>query len=266
MAKKANATVDPKTLRRSTREKRKRAFTYSYVDTEGDAFEQAMAEHEQKPIPEKQKTNRRKKKSIVPEAMPEDRKKKKDNRSEPLLLTDMHVGDIVSQTHYFRITDVQPGTHQFNYLTLRGPNENDTWRVNTSDRFAGISGSYVKETIPCTKTELAQRLMACKDEVFTVTFKPVLSVERLAESIQSVPTELWVERNAKALAKRILNEETESKTLTGRLVTANTELGYSLIDSLGDTPMDETCPVRFRNVNHRDMIELIHRGVRYVLK
>ena len=230
----------------------KRSFPdHEYQDGDGDC------EEEEKKDDKENKEKKSKTFSMVP----------------TIALKDMKVGDYFSQTHYGKVTGIflngtlERSRAHFTYRGLRGPKEKDDWTVETPEAFAAASSRHTDRTVSSTRTELAKRLMACKDDVFTVKYKPVLSKELLGEKLLSLKNDVATcvsDADAKRVAKKMMDSDT--KTLTGRLITANTELGYSLVDDLGGSPDDKTKLTRYRNVNHRDIVELIHRGVCYKVK
>lgn len=157
----------------------------------------------------------------------------------------------------------------FQYVTLRGHQEKDGWIVECPEEFNGVSSDHYTSTVECTNTELTQRLCECKSDVFTVTFKPILKSKDLAKKILEKKSELAAVDAATAankLARDLM--DTNSKTITARLKEANTLGGYSLVDDLGASkaPDAKKMPTVFKQINHREIEQLIHRSVRYVLK
>jgi hypothetical protein len=55
----------------------------------------------------------------------------------------------------------------------------------------------------------------------------------------------------------------EPKTIRGRMLKPISCLGYSLVDCLDQDDVQKTA---HRNVSHGGILELITRGVRYILK
>jgi len=189
-------------------------------------------------------------------------KKEKKTKEKKVPISELKENQILHFGQYGKV--VKPctmvnGKWEFQFQELRADTIL-TWNVSTGPEFLCTTSNYFNRTEKCTKTELAQKLMKCGKDVFTVTFKPVLSVDLLAEQLQKVDEEA----DKKKWAKKLMDCET--KKISGRLIKANNELGYSLIDDLGNTEPGQEKETRYRNVNHRDILELIHNQVRYILK
>jgi hypothetical protein len=119
-----------------------------------------------------------------------------------------------------------------------------------------------------TKTKLAEQFCACTGDVFTVTFRPVLSEDSLAQQLESHRAAVSAadsQRDYKRVAKEILKER-DATSIVGRMLQANTSLGYSLVDMLTSTVSGAPDKPVYRQVNHRDLLSVIYRDVKYVLK
>ncbi len=90
--------------------------------------------------------------------------------------------------------------------------------------------------------------MTVKDEVFTVKFKVVLTPESLGVKLQELKTDTGIGPGNALESKKLARElmDTPEKSIVGRLVTANTELGYSLVDDLSASSDDKMCETRFK--------------------
>ena len=186
-----------------------------------------------------------------------------------LPLAEIRAGDILSQTQYMKILEVAGDRRSFRAEILRSakPAEQgaDEWTISTPFDFQACSAAHHVTTEKLSKTEMARRLMSANADVFTITFRPTLTAELLADKLkehQAALGEAHTEAAFKKIAKQLL--AVEPKTMRARLLEANNALGYSLVDCLDDGA--DSRRVAFRNINHRDIAEIVTGDVRYVLK
>jgi hypothetical protein len=187
-----------------------------------------------------------------------------EGRAVRVPLGDIRPGHLLSKTEYMRVLEANPAANTIRAEVLRGDKANDVWEIRTPDALLACSTEYVQREQKLSKTELANRLVSCKDDVFKVVFRPVLSAEALAARMLELQQEIAdadTEAKRRRVAKKLL--EVPEKTIKGRLIHANNSLGYSLVDDL-DQP--DSQKVAFRNVAHGNILSLTVAGVRYVLK
>lgn len=161
------------------------------------------------------------------------------------------VGDIVSQTQYMRIERVtddasgEAGKKAFEVLVLRSSKPvhegEDIWTIRTMHPFQAASAAHYTRTEYLSKTELAKRFMDTGSHVFTVTFRPVASAENTGAQLKQLHSQIATassDADFKSLAKSLL--AFEPKTIRGRMLRPDSELGYSLIDDLGQPDSRKT--------------------------
>lgn len=181
-------------------------------------------------------------------------------------LTAIQAGHLLSRTEYLKVMSVEPAAGKCRVQVLRGDKPEDIWDITTAteQNLLTCSADYVERTEKVSKTELAHKLTTCKDHVFKVVFRPVVSAESVFTQLKEIQKEVVdakSDTDLKRLAKKIV--DLPEKTLKGRLIEPNTVLGYSLVDDLDQTDPQK---VAFRNVNHSSILSLTVAGVQYVLK
>lgn len=179
-------------------------------------------------------------------------------------MVEIRSGHLLSRTEYMRVLEVMPNENKMRVEVLRGDKPNDLWDITTNDALLASSAEYAHKEEKISKTELANKLVHCKDDVFKVVFRPVLTQELLATRLKEVVNELAKAKTDaayKKVAKQLL--EVPEKTLRARLISPNTVLGYSLVDDLEQTDPQK---VQFRNVSHSNILSLTLKGTRFVLK
>jgi hypothetical protein len=192
------------------------------------------------------------------------KKEEDDSGRSRVPLGEIRSGHVLSKTEFMRVLDVNPTQNKMRCEVLRGDKANDVWEITTHEALLACSTEYVQREVKLTKTQLAERLVRCKDDAFKVVFRPVLSQESLFNRLKEMQQELKEAKTDAALkkiAKKLL--EVPEKTLRARLMEANTVLGYSLVDDLDQTDPQK---VAFRNVAHNNILSLTVKGIRYVLK
>lgn len=186
-----------------------------------------------------------------------------DHADAKIPVHEMKVGDIFSHTGYLRVARAFNGTN-IQVEVLRGMDSGRIWVFETADDLAMQSASRYAETIKLTKTQMAEKLANVGQHVFTATFRTILDDKRLREQLlkrngelRDVKTPTDVNNLVKSMAGA------RECTLIGRLMSSEGKLGYSLIDTLNGGASRK--PV-FRNINHRDIKELIVNNTRYQAK
>jgi hypothetical protein len=172
--------------------------------------------------------------------------------------------DLLSKIEYLKVVSVDYPNNKMRVQVLRADKKDDFWDITTPDDFLACSTEYVQRTEKVSKTELANRLIQCKDNVFKLVYRPVLDAERLAQRMQELETEIAEAKNdsaRKKVAKKLL--EVPEKTIKGRLINANNCLGHSLVDDLDQT---DTQKVAFRTVAHGNILALTVAGTQFLLK
>jgi len=181
---------------------------------------------------------------------------------------DLKVGDIVSSTEYRRISWVSPTLDSFRFVNLRQDSAQREWTVTSSRPYQCCSSQAYTRTVKVNKGEMAKRFMSVHDDVFTVKFLVNFSRDKLAAALAAAQTEVSsmsafaTPRDFNRLADRML--ESSERTVVGRLVSSDAALGYSLVDDLGKTNPKADHLTNFLTVNHREILELVVRDVRYV--
>lgn len=180
----------------------------------------------------------------------------------------LKVGDIVSATEFRKISWVSPTFDKFKFVNLREDAAQREWVVTSSRPYQCCSANAYSKTIKVNKSDMAKRFMSVHDDVFTVKFMVNFSREKLAAELQAIQNDmsnmsaLASTRDYNRLADRML--ASSERTVIGRLVSSDAALGYSLIDDLGKTNPKANHLANFNSVNHREILELIVRDVRYV--
>lgn len=179
-------------------------------------------------------------------------------------LSEIRAGHLLSKTEYMRVLEAKPAENKLRCEVLRGDKPNDIWEITTPDALLACSTEYVQREVKLNKTELADRLVACKDDVFKVVFRPVLNAESSFVRMKELRNEI-IEADTDAKLRKVAKKyiEVPEKTLKARLLLANTVLGYSLVD---DLEQQDAQKVAFRNVTHNNILSITVGGVRYVLK
>lgn len=190
--------------------------------------------------------------------------KEKEKAFTRVPLAQLKSGHLLSRTEYLRVVSTDPLSGKMRCEVLRGDKGNDLWDITTSDDLLACSTEYVAKEEKLSKTELANKLVQCKDNVFKVVFRPVLNAETLTQRLKDLETELKAansDADRRRVAKQLL--EVPERTIRARLISPNTVLGHSLVDDL-DQP--NTQKVEFRNVSHANILALTVSGTRYILK
>ena len=190
--------------------------------------------------------------------------KKSKNNVGRVPISEIRAGHLLSRTEYLRVLDVVPKENKMRVEVLRGDKASDLWDITTADALLACSTEYVHKEEKISKTELANKLVHCKDDVFKVVFRPVLSQETLAAQLKEMSGEIAQAKTDaayKKIAKKIL--EIPEKTIKARLISPNTVLGYSLVDDLDQKDPQK---VEYRNVSHANILSLTIKGTRYLLK
>ena len=188
-----------------------------------------------------------------------------------LNLKDIKENDLLSRTEYLKVLKVSDIVHDgktgknIRVQVLRGHKPEDMWDIRTNDPLEACSSEFSTKTLCVSKTEMANRMMECKDDCFTVKFRPVLTPDILAPGVEEFKHKIGEAKDIAAITK-ILREVIAGvpiRTLKGRLLKPNTVLGHSLVDDLEQTNTQKTA---FRNVVHEGLTELITRNTKYILK
>jgi hypothetical protein len=187
-------------------------------------------------------------------------------------IDELKVGDILSSTEYMRVNQVLPydprynGRRRFNVTKLRSHKlpggREDSWNITTDKPFQAASASRALKTVALPKTKLAEKLTSAGSSVFTVKYRTVLKEDELKKAVEAVKQS----PNVSADIDRIITSMTTDREVitVGRLIKSDNVLGYSLVDDLQQKHASgETSEPVFRNINHRDILQLTLHGVQY---
>lgn len=118
---------------------------------------------------------------------------------------------------------------------------------------------YAKE-VPLNMTQLSELLSTCGDTVFTVSFRKQPNEKNVCEKLKEATTDqLQDAKFVSTFSKEIT--EGEECTLVCYIVSAEGSLGRSTVIDLSSNHAN-----KFRQVDHRSIISVILRNVKYVNK
>lgn len=141
------------------------------------------------------------------------------------------------------------------------------WSIANSIISQECYSTHFDSEVEMTKTELAEKLLECRDAIIVVNFNKQATVADIKAKIKSLAAA--GSTSTKDLESILKGEE---RTLTGYVIGSEPVLGRSHVIDL-DIPK-EVVPAkdgteydkRMRQVDHRSLNWLIYKNVKYVLK
>lgn len=173
----------------------------------------------------------------------------------------LQAGDVLSETQYYTVQRVTPDG--VDIINERGFPFHISKGIVEEGMFA--SNQY-GETVEVTRTQLIEIFSQVKDTVFEVCYLTQPKADDINEAIESANKGKII---PVAELKKVVKETYKGKEriLTGYLISTETGFGRSLvIDLKADKGTNPNHDGRIRQVDHRTLIYLIHKNVKYVVK
>lgn len=178
---------------------------------------------------------------------------------------ELKVGDFLSEIQYYKVVFVHLKSFESNEVkAITVENERGLqFKVSSQIIEEGMfSNNQVTDIVEVTRTQLIETFSHVGDTVFTVCFNKQADVKDIIALTESPNLDKKNKKMAILLAFR-----GEERILTGYLISTETGFGRSMVIDLGIVrSSDPKWDNRIRQVDHRSLNWLIHKGVKYIVK
>jgi len=176
-------------------------------------------------------------------------------------ISKLKVGDHLSETQYYKVTEIQDG--KVGLENERGLELRVTNRIIEEGMY---SASQFGDTVTLSRTALCEVLENAGDSIFTVNFNKQLKEKDVVTEIMATIDELGSDADTKTLTKKIRAAVKKGvggqvRTLVGYMVKTEAKMGRSQVIDL-EAPGKH----RYRLVDHRTINWLILKNVKYTTK